>query len=986
MSDIAGDEEHTQTVDGLSRAGHRELDAGTRVDRFVVLEKVGAGSMGMVYAAFDPRLRRQIALKLVRGDHGSRNGPDRGTDRLLREAQAMAQLSHPRVLQALDFGSWPGGVFIAMELLPGPDLKGWLATERRSWREILEIFLEAGDGLAAAHEAGVVHRDFKMSNVVLGDDGRPRVADFGLAESLAGRPRSAPGESPTAGPSDCSSRRVGTPTYLAPEVFAGQPHDPASDLFSYCVALSRALYARHPFAAKNGEIPAHLTAVHYHRPHYRHVPEWLGRALDRGLAEDPASRWPSMKALLVHLRTTRARRRARWTRAASVLAVSGLIGAWTVLGPRRGVERCSGVTQPLEKVWSDQRLAVIGERFSTSERLHAQPTWQRARDLLVTHADRWRVTAATLCAASEAGGEMAAEVWLLRKRCLMSRMDEFDTLLTLFEDADPVVVDRSLQATESLGSIELCADIVDDPRGGDPDPRHDSPGPATRGLLARSRILAAAGRWDDALDIARQAVETAAGHTLIEAEAQFRLGTVLNTAERPEQAAEALAEAIRLADAGGDDLLRARALSSLMFVRGFHLLELRQADAMSSAVESVLTRLGWPREMELEYRYHRATIFYRHANFASAEVELARSLELRQEIYGSDHTKTANVLFEMGRVAQAEGRIHTAMQRFRRSAEIHRHRLGRHHPDFARSQSSYGYSLLMNGFIEESIATLSEAERSLRATGRPRLEGTIHNHLGLALGTIARYREATTHLETAVTLLEQVETPAPIYVREPLFNLVSVAIEAGWWDQARDALRRVRSISDGLRLEADPIPPFFDLLEARIAAHGAGRGQDSRALAWALARRGLTALRKSFAEDHPTILEALDFQAETALGLGDHEESRRLARKVLESRLRSRPDHPFLARTLRVLGAAALHLGDEREAGDAFQRALKLQADRDLGPWEHGLTLHGLARVHRLRGEEARAREMAGRALKSLEAVDSPRAEAVRQEVEEILG
>ncbi len=161
------------------------LGRGVAVGRYVVLDRIGAGGMGVVYAAYDPELDRRVALKLLRPD---RFGGDAGRLRLLREAQALARLTHPNVVAVYDVGTFGDRVFVAMELVEGETLRQWLRAEPRSprpWREVLERFLPAGRGLAAAHAAGLVHRDFKPENVLLGRDGRARVVDFGLAKALA---------------------------------------------------------------------------------------------------------------------------------------------------------------------------------------------------------------------------------------------------------------------------------------------------------------------------------------------------------------------------------------------------------------------------------------------------------------------------------------------------------------------------------------------------------------------------------------------------------------------------------------------------------------------------------------------------------------------------------------------------------------------------------------------------------------------------------
>ncbi|HEX4620624.1 MAG TPA: protein kinase, partial [Myxococcaceae bacterium] len=168
----------------LPRTAPPELTRGTELGRYIVLERLGMGGMGVVYAAYDPTLDRRVALKLLTAEPALSTPAEGGRDRLLREAQSLAQLSHPNVVAIHDVGSWNGQVFLAMELLTGGTLKEWLRKERHPWRQVLQVFRDAGRGLISAHAAGLVHRDFKPDNVLIGLDGRVRVVDFGLARPV----------------------------------------------------------------------------------------------------------------------------------------------------------------------------------------------------------------------------------------------------------------------------------------------------------------------------------------------------------------------------------------------------------------------------------------------------------------------------------------------------------------------------------------------------------------------------------------------------------------------------------------------------------------------------------------------------------------------------------------------------------------------------------------------------------------------------------
>jgi len=312
--------------------------------RYVVERELGSGGMGLVYAAYDPELGRKVALKLVRPRASGKMDPSEGRARLLREAQAMAQLTHPNVIAIHDVGTFGEQVFIAMEYVEGSTLTDWLAAEKRTWPEIVSLFVQAGRGLAAAHAKNILHRDFKPDNVWIGEDGRARVLDFGLARVT--RTDNEESQSPLAQPGDASrpsagitvlgaavtepGRVLGTPPYMAPEQLLGELGDARTDQFSFCVALYQALYGELPFTGES--VVALLDQIKRRRikepPKSSRVPSWLRSVLLRGLSPDRADRYESMERLLeeVARRPFVARRRTLVTSALVLLAAAWVLG------------------------------------------------------------------------------------------------------------------------------------------------------------------------------------------------------------------------------------------------------------------------------------------------------------------------------------------------------------------------------------------------------------------------------------------------------------------------------------------------------------------------------------------------------------------------------------------------------------------------------------------------------------------------------------
>ena len=283
---------------GLAAPPAGGLPPGARVGRYIVEGPLGGGGMGLVYVARDPELGRRIAIKVL---HAGAGGSDTSgpSVRLLREAQALAKLQHPNVVAVHDVGRTENGVFIAMELVAGPTLRAWLARPRRR-REVLEAFAQAGRGLVAAHRLGIVHRDFKPENVLVGDDGRVRVADFGLARpGDAPEPALAPTPSPAVGALTRTGAVMGTPAYMSPEQHLGLPTDARSDQFSFAAALFEALAGQRPFEGDSlAALAASVTRGQARALPKRCAPAHVRRAILHALAADPAARFASMEALL----------------------------------------------------------------------------------------------------------------------------------------------------------------------------------------------------------------------------------------------------------------------------------------------------------------------------------------------------------------------------------------------------------------------------------------------------------------------------------------------------------------------------------------------------------------------------------------------------------------------------------------------------------------------------------------------------------------
>jgi predicted Ser/Thr protein kinase len=320
-------------------------DGARKIGRFKVLGLVGRGGFGEVYAAHDPELDRRVALKVLA--HTENRA---AVASLHREALTMARLSHPNVARVFDVGDVDGHLFIAMEFVRGDTLRAWLRREQRSWSAIREVFLAAGQGLAAAHREGIVHRDFKPDNVIIDEDGRPRVIDFGLAAATA-EDTASPAQTAdedelneVTQPSDPG--RGGTPAYMAPEQHLGRQADARSDQYSFCVALYEALHGRRPFVGRTWQTLSPQVLRVDAVTASRKVPPHLRRAVQRGLSPAPERRFPDMDALLAELvRDNDARKLGRWL--ALGTGACALVGAAVWLSMPAAAERADDPDNPV---------------------------------------------------------------------------------------------------------------------------------------------------------------------------------------------------------------------------------------------------------------------------------------------------------------------------------------------------------------------------------------------------------------------------------------------------------------------------------------------------------------------------------------------------------------------------------------------------------------------------------------------------------------
>nr|MCU0697170.1 serine/threonine protein kinase [Myxococcaceae bacterium] len=417
------------------------LTVGDTIGRYVVLERIGAGAMGQVFAAWDPQLDRKVALKLLKQAASS----DEHQARLLREAQTLARLSHPNVVTVFDVGRWEGQRFIALEFVDGGSVRTWLSAQSRGVHDVLSVFVQAGRGLAAAHQAGVVHRDFKPDNVLVRGDGRAQVTDFGLASEALERVRddAPPGLSLTS-----TGTLLGTPAYMAPAQLDGEAATTASDQFSFCVALYESLTGRRPWSAtsveelrramRDGPSPTF--------PPTSDAPPHVRRAVLRGLSVQEAARWPSMVALVDALEPTDRRRTSRLV-GASVLAALGL-GAVVLSTRARLPEACALGQTRLTAVWGPSRQSAVSRAFSATGLPYADSATAQVTRAFDARMTPWKQQHLEACLGTS--DEARGEVWRARLGCLEERVAELDATAEVLERGGAAAVNKAARIVDRL--------------------------------------------------------------------------------------------------------------------------------------------------------------------------------------------------------------------------------------------------------------------------------------------------------------------------------------------------------------------------------------------------------------------------------------------------------------------------------------------------------------------------------------------------------
>jgi len=910
--------------------------------RYLMIGPLGRGGTGTVLEAFDPTLDRKVAIKLLHTDVNERQA-----QRLIREAQALARLSHPNVVQVYEAGWIEGRAFVAMELVRGPTLLQWARQEPRpAWRACLEVYVQAGAGLAAAHAQGLVHRDFKPTNAIVDDEGRVRVLDFGLARRTESsedeRVREDRSSSPEISALDASltttGMLLGTPAYMPPEQLGKQEADARSDQFSFCVSLFEAISGQRPYEGTSmsvGTMQVVPTGVK--------APARLRRALARGLAVAPEQRWPSMDALLAELRRIIAPRARRW------LGL-GLGGGLAALGAAWYADvglRCTGARTQLDGIWDQTKAEAMEAGFLATGAPHAAETWMRVQARLDARADDWVAKHTEVCEATRVTQAQPEAVMALRMTCLSSQRLDLRAAVEVLALADATRVGNAVKLVESLPEPARCDDVetlrveLAPPR----DAQAAAEVERQRELLADARALRLAGDYRSAAATADAVVTRAEalGYGPLQAEALLRRGQTRGSSEAHAQAVEDLEHSYLLAEEHEHGWVELEAVSELVYVVGHQQGHYERARHWTAVALALAKRRRTDPRARAEALHAVGVVLVDQSELEPALVHLHEALDLQQRALRPSYTDVATLLQLIGIVLMRQDHWDEALEHQQRALVIREQASGPHHPSVGTALTNLANVLEGMGRLQEALAhhrrALAIFEDALGS--RHSYVAAAESNIGALLELQGEHEEALVHHRRALVIREELLGPRHPEVAIALGNLSGALQNQGKHEEALPLFLRALEIQQGA---LGPAHPDLAALESNIGISLAALGRYEEALVHH--RHALVIAEAALGPDHSTVALVLVNLGDAFVGHGELEAARDAYQRALAIAERATgPDHPMVAYALVGLAEVALAQHDDAAARPWAERAAEIREHGEVMPSERAQARFLLARV-----------------------------------------
>ncbi|WAS94597.1 serine/threonine-protein kinase [Nannocystis punicea] len=939
-----------------------------QIGRFQVLGLIGRGGMGVVYAAYDGVLDRKVAVKVLLGEAVRDMTTSR--TRLMREAQAMARLSHPNIVTVHEVGQDHGQVFVAMEFVRGVTLDAWIE-QGRPWRDVVATFVRAGRGLEAAHRAGLVHRDFKPANVMVGEDGGVKVLDFGLARATDDR---TPGEPELPGhiapasshlaPITRTGAVLGTPAYMALEAHRGESSTAASDQFSFCVSLYQGLYGRSPFDTTSmATLLADLRRGRVAPPPVgTPVPARIFRALRRGLALAPAERFPSMTELLSALERDPG---ATYRRAAALVvtaAATAFAGFHAAGSGEPAVQLCPDAEAELAGVWDAARAANVRDALAALRTPAAAEAIANALPRIDRYAAAWIEMRNEACRA-HTEARQSTPLFDQRTACLDQRRASLDALAAALTQVDAASLDSVIKAISGLPPLSRCADATALTEQLPPptDSRLRLHVQAHRETLARAQVLEDAGQYPLGRVLVEDVLEdsTALTHEPLRAEALLRAGSLAMESGDHAAAERHYADALLAALGCGHAAVAAVASSKQIYLRAVPLNQLQQARAEVPLATALNHRVEHDVDLYAEFLNNLGVVHATASELATARSRWEEAVALRERHGRAETPRALDTLSNLGWLARAEHRDEDMAAIYRRLLAVSGPLLGPHHASHMRYEWLLANSQWRLGRPRQALAQLGQIVQRFDRLSNSYLRGMILRDLGMIEideGDLAAARE---HLEQAMTAVPEVSEAHDAVLAERMRLFAAEGDGPAMEREHQRAMAR-------LPAQPDPLDRRLHFLRFAHARSLAALGRTAEALA------PLEQMLAALAGTERTIdaAEAASLLGELRLELGLLDEAEEDLRRALAELERAALTRSLLlAGNLTALAELALARGRFEEAAGFAAQSLAIYdavAEPDHSPAARARFAHARALTADAAVAPAEARALAEAALEAL--------------------
>jgi tetratricopeptide (TPR) repeat protein len=820
------------------------LENETVAGRYVLAKILGRGGMGTVYLARDLTLGRDVALKLHHAGSGNA--------RLQREAVAMAKLAHPNVVTVYDVGTVGDRTYVAMEYVHGAGdepvtLRGYLA-KPRTWREILAVLVDAGAGLAAAHSAGLIHRDFKPDNVLVGSEGRARVSDFGLAHLASRAPAKPTGSrTPDVGVMDVTMLApsqplaegtpltetgavLGTPAYMAPEQASGGAVDARSDQFAFCLVAWEALLGTRPFAGTT--LPAIQLAIEaqdFQLPTKddKQVPSEILRELKRGLAVDPAARHADMAALLAALRRAAGARTSRRIRrlalaAAAVLAIGGGgFAAASAIGSHRREAACVAEGAEVRALVGDDARAKMRAAFLASGSPLAAPVVERTTNTLAKAANALGEQVAAVCRQREEPSPLQAA----REACLADRQSRIAKLVETYSGTvDAAMVRRATDAAWASFEPAPCSDATTLSK--------TAMSPAHAETLGQIKAMTDAAQYKEAVATATQLLADTKATPALKIDVLIARGNANEQIDSDAAIAD-FHEVLALAEAQGRDFEAAIALDTLANIGGVDKHEYDAAHRYVDLARAKIQRLGGTNLVVYgKVLTTEAQILLDENRLGEAQASIEKAISIFEEVYGAEHPNVGLANGTLAHVMRFQDKTPEAIAAAERTLKILEATLGPENPKAAGALMTLGQSWTDTGEFDKARDAFTRADAVFQ-----RVFGDVHRNRAAALGNLGglemrlkNWEAARAAFATALDITIKNEGPDGRSVSGVQMDHARALAGLGRWDDAKAALDEAIRVLTKLGKDGEPWlgGALFDMANLEL-----DRGRPAIALPWA---------------------------------------------------------------------------------------------------------------------------------------------------------